>query len=145
MAVRAQVAGLLLLAAAPAAAQQPAPPAVRSGESVSVGGNPPPAAELRNPVKADSATAEEGRKLFEGFNCAGCHGGGAMGNMGPSLADGRWRYGGSDGEILHSIFYGRPRGMPAFGGTIPTESMWRIVVYLRSLQPAQDTLATSAW
>jgi mono/diheme cytochrome c family protein len=108
-------------------------------------GNPPPATELRNPVKADSATAEEGRKLFEGFNCAGCHGGGAVGNMGPSLADGRCRYGGSDGEILHSIFYGRPRGMPAFGGTIPTESIWRIVVYLRLLQPSKDALATSAW
>lgn len=145
MAVRAQVTCLLVLAAAPVVAQQPAPPAVRSEAHVSVGGNPPPASELRNPIKPDSGTVEEGRKLFAGFNCEGCHGGGAVGNMGPSLADGRWRYGGSDGEILHSIFFGRPRGMPAFGGTIPTESIWRIVIYLRSLQPAKDTLATTAW
>jgi cytochrome c oxidase cbb3-type subunit 3 len=145
MAVRAQVACLLLLGAVPALAQEAAPSAVRSETHVSVDGKAPPAAELHNPVKADSATVAEGRRLFEGFNCAGCHGGGAVGNMGPSLADGRWRYGGSDGEILHSIFYGRPRGMPAFGGAIPTVSIWRIVVYLRSLQPAKDTLSTTAW
>jgi mono/diheme cytochrome c family protein len=128
--------GMLILGATPAVAQQSAPPAVRYEGHVSVGGNPPPAGTLRNPFPADLAAVEEGRKLFEGFNCAGCHGGGAVGNMGPSLAD---------GEILHSIFYGRPRGMPAFGGAIPVESIWKIVTYLRSLQPATDTLATVSW
>src|SRR5437870_6742060 len=29
--------------------------------------------------------------LFRSFNCDGCHGGGAVGAVGPSLADGRWR------------------------------------------------------
>jgi cytochrome c oxidase cbb3-type subunit 3 len=110
-----------------------------------VGGNPPPADSLRNPLAGDASAAGEGARLFSGFNCDGCHGGGAVGNIGPSLADGRWRYGGSDGAIFHSIFYGRPRGMPAFGGHLPAESIWRLVAYLRSLDPAVDTLSTTAW
>jgi len=61
------------------------------------------------------------------------------------VADGRWRYGGSDAAIFHSIFYGRPRGMPAFGGHLPAESIWRLVAYLRSLEPVVDTLSTTAW
>src|SRR3989449_8312097 len=36
-------------------------------------------------------------------NCDGCHGGGAVGWVGPSLVDGRWRYGGADGAVFHSI------------------------------------------
>ena len=53
------------------------------------------------------------------MNCDGCHGAGATGWVGPSLADGRWRYGGSAGEIFRSIYYGRRQGMPAFGGIMP--------------------------
>lgn len=128
-----------------AAGQQAPPPAVRYEQHVNVAGNPPPADSLRNPFAADSAAAEEGGRLFLGFNCAGCHGGGAVGNMGPSLADGRWRYGGSDGAVFHSIFYGRPRGMPAFGGHLPAGAIWKLVAYLGSLQPATDTIATRAW
>ena len=59
--------------------------------------------------------------LFGSMNCDGCHGGGAIGWVGPSLVDGRWRYGGTDEEIFTSIFYGRPKGMPAYGGVIGTE------------------------
>lgn len=125
-------------------AQQPAPPSVRSELSISVAGLPPPAATLKNPFKGDSAVAAQGAKLFDGFNCSGCHGA-AVGAVAPSLADGRWRYGGSDGEIYHSIFYGRPRGMPAFGGALPADVIWRLVTYLQSLQPVKDTLATTTW
>ena len=137
--------GWLALGAATAAAQQPAPPAVRYDQHVSVGGNPPPADSMRNPLAADTSAAAQGARLFSGFNCDGCHGGGAVGNIGPSLADGRWRYGGSDGALFHSIFYGRAQGMPAFGGHLPAESIWRLVAYLRSLEPKADTLSTTAW
>ena len=99
---------------------------------------------MKNPFAGDSSVAAEGQKLFEGFNCAACHGG-VTGAIGPSIADGRWRYGGSDGAVFHSIFYGRPRGMPAFGGHLPTESIWKIVTYLQSIQPTRDTLATTTW
>jgi len=54
----------------------------------------------------------------------------------PNLADGRWRYGGADAEVFDSIFYGRPKGMPAFGGTLGAEGVWTLVAYLRSLPVA---------
>ena len=78
------------------------------------------------------------------MNCDGCHGGGATGWVGPSLVDGRWRYGGSDGEIYLSIFYGRPRGMPAYGGILSREPIWKIVTYLRS-QPQPGDVPTESW
>lgn len=128
-----------------AQAQRSAPPPVRSDQHVEAGGQPPPAGTLRNPFQGDQQAAEDGGKLFSAFNCDGCHAGGAAGAVGPSLADGRWRYGGTDGEIYHSIFYGRPRGMPAWGGTLPPEAIWRLVSYLKSIEPAKDTSATVTW
>jgi cytochrome c oxidase cbb3-type subunit 3 len=138
---------LALLAGVPGLAhsQRTAPPPVRSDEHVDAGGTPPPAGTLQNPYRQNKQAGQEGEKLFSAFNCDGCHGGGAVGFVGPSLADGRWRYGGSDGEIYHSIFYGRPRGMPAWGGTLPSEAIWRLVTYLKSIEPAKDTVATTAW
>ncbi len=143
MAVRA-VAAAPLLALLVSSAQQPVPPSVRYGEHVAAGGNPPPAGSLQNPFEGDRRSAADGEKLFTAFNCDGCHGGGAVGGQGPNLADGRWRYGGGDGAIFHSIYYGRPRGMPAFGGILPPDAIWKLVTYLRSLQPAQDP-ATVFW
>lgn len=136
---------LLLATTEPAGAQRTAPPAIRHDEHVDAGGNPPPAGELKNPLEGNEQAAEEGGKLFSAFNCDGCHAGGAVGAVGPSLADGRWRYGGSDAEIFQSIFYGRPRGMPAWGGILPSEAIWRLVTYLKSIEPARDTLSTTAW
>ena len=137
--------GLLSGASTLASAQRTAPPPVRSEEHVEAGGSPPPAGTLQNPLRNKKQAAEEGGKLFSAFNCDGCHAGGAAGAVAPSLADGRWRYGGSDGEIYHSIFYGRPRGMPAWGGTLPPEAIWRLVTYLKSIEPGKDTVATTAW
>ena len=126
-------------------AQRIAPPSVVYGEHIPVGGNPPPGGRPKNPYQGDAKAAENGGKLFAAFNCDGCHGGGAVGFVGPSLADGRWRYGGSDGAIYTTIFYGRPRGMPAWGGTLPSDAIWQLVTYLQSLQPAKDTLSTTSW
>jgi len=139
------VLALHLAVAGSVKAQRTAPPAVRYDQHVEAGGSPPPAGTLRNPLKGDKQAAEDGGKLFSAFNCDGCHAGGAVGAVGPSLADGRWRYGGSDGEIYHSIFYGRPRGMPAWGGTLPPDAIWRLVSYLKSLEPSRDTIATTSW
>jgi len=139
--------GLLLVAISdPASAQnRVAPPAIVYGEHIPVGGNPPPGDSLKNPFKADTKAPENGGKMFAAFNCDGCHAGGAVGFVGPSLADGRFRYGGTDGEIFTSIFYGRPRGMPAWGGTLPSDAIWQLVSYIQSLQPAKDTLSTTSW
>jgi mono/diheme cytochrome c family protein len=126
-------------------AQRTVPPAVSYQQHVDAGGAEPPAGTLENPFKDDPKAAEDGGKLFSAFNCDGCHGGGAVGAEGPSLVDGRWRYGGSEGEIYHSIFYGRPRGMPAWGGTLPPDAIWRLVSYLKSEEPKRDTLSTTKW
>jgi cytochrome c oxidase cbb3-type subunit III len=141
----ASTAALLIAVTSEAVAQRIAPPSVIYGEHIPVGGNLPPGDTLKNPLKGDAKAAEDGGKLFGAFNCDGCHAGGAVGFVGPSLADGRWRYGGSDGEIYTSIFYGRPKGMPAWGGTLPADAIWRLVTYLQSIQPAKDTLSTTSW
>ena len=111
---------------------------------VNAGGVQPPATTLVNPFRGDSASATQGGELFVAMNCDGCHGGGAVGWIGPSLVDGRWRYGGSDGEVLHSIFYGRPKGMPAYGGILSRDAVWKIVTWIRA-QPVPDNVPTERW
>ena len=85
------------------------PPSVRYANHVSAGGVLPQAGTLENPF-ADSGSVKQGGQLFVAMNCDGCHGGGGTGWVGPSLVDGRWRYGGEDGAVFQSIYYGRPRG-----------------------------------
>lgn len=99
---------------------------------------------LRNPYAGQQKSATEGGKLFISMNCDGCHGGGATGFVGPSLSDGRWRYGGNDGEIFQSINSGRPKGMPAFGGLLSPEITWKLVTYLQSL-PVPKSVPTQSW
>jgi cytochrome c oxidase cbb3-type subunit 3 len=127
-----------------AQAQDAGPPAIRYEDHLSADGTLPKGEALKNPVGADPAKAQAGGVLFTAMNCDGCHGGGGSGWVGPSLADGRWRYGGSDAEIFASIYYGRPKGMPAFGGKLGTDGVWPLVTYLKSLTP-KDDLATESW
>ncbi|HEX4243353.1 MAG TPA: c-type cytochrome [Steroidobacteraceae bacterium] len=120
------------------------PPAVRYEAHVEAGGTPPPGAILTNPHAHDAAAAKQGAALFLAMNCDGCHASDASGYIGPSLADGRWRYGGADSEVFSSIYYGRPKGMPAFGGVLGTEGVWMVVSWLRSL-PLADDAPTESW
>lgn len=139
---------LLLLAAGIGACGKAAtptiPPTVRSETNVLAGGVAPAAGSLKNPFATDSASANAGGQVFSAMNCDGCHSGGATGFVGPSLVDGRWRYGGSDGEIYLSVYYGRPRGMPAYGGILSADAIWKIVSYLRS-QPLPASVPTESW
>lgn len=121
-----------------------APASVRYDQHVSAGELAPPAETMVNPLRGDDRAAAQGETLFGTMNCADCHGGGGLGFVGPSLADGRWRYGGDEGAIYHSIFYGRPRGMPAYGGFLSTASVWQLVTYLQSL-PIVKEAPTTAW
>ena len=118
-----------------------APSAIRYEANLSAGGVNPAGAALENPYKDDLQSARRGARLFSSMNCDGCHGGGGLGWEGPSLVDGRWRYGGADEEIFHSIFYGRPKGMPAYGGLLGSEGVWMIVTYLKS-QPVPNVVPT---
>jgi cytochrome c oxidase cbb3-type subunit 3 len=115
------------------AASGPATPAAVLYEShVAAGGNLPAGATLQNPHAGDAAVAKNGALLF------------ASGWVGPSLADKGWRYGGADSEVFSSIYYGRPKGMPAFGGTLGAEGVWTLVTYIRSLKAPEDD-PTEAW
>jgi len=127
-------------------AQQTAalPAGITYESHLAAGGNVPPGAALANPKSGNSAAAKAGEQMFSAMNCDGCHGGGGSGWVGPSLADGRWRYGGSDAEIFSSIYYGRPKGMPAFGGTVGIDGVWSLVTYLKSL-PIPADVSTEAW
>lgn len=121
-----------------------AQPSIRYEAHLSAGGIAPPAGVLRNPHPGDVDSAKTGAKLFTSMNCDGCHGDAGSGWVGPSLADGRWRYGGHDEEIFDSIFYGRPKGMPAYGGVIGSEGVWMLVNYLQSL-PKPEVVPTESW
>jgi cytochrome c oxidase cbb3-type subunit 3 len=120
------------------------PPSIRYPDHVAAGGNQPPAGEIKNPLASDSTNVADGSKIFNSMNCDGCHGGGALGWVGPSLVDGRWRYGGTDGALFQSIYYGRPRGMPAYGGILSGGAIWKIVSYIRA-QPVPATVPTESF
>ena len=132
------------------ACQKPAAPGastpaatVRDPDRIPAGGVLPAANALAAPRPA-KPNPDVGANLFGAMNCDGCHGGGAIGWVGPSLVDGRWRYGGSDEEIFTSIFYGRPKGMPAFGGVMGADAVWAVVAYLKA-QAVPPVVPTTSW
>ncbi|MGI8497404.1 MAG: c-type cytochrome [Gemmatimonadaceae bacterium] len=88
---------------------------------------------LVNPFEHNASALAQGKKLFVGYNCMDCHGADGSGFMAPSLADGRWHFGGAADEVFESIYQGRPDGMPAWGGRISNDDIWRLVTYVRSL------------
>jgi mono/diheme cytochrome c family protein len=113
-------------------------------DRVFAGGLMPPAERVSNTEAHNAKAADEGATLFTSMNCDGCHGGGAVGAVGPSLTDGRWRYGGADADIYRSIAEGRPKGMPSFGGALQPAMIWRLVAYIKSLPPPKD-VPTESW
>ncbi len=119
-------------------------PAVSYEAHLVAGDIAPAGGTLRNPHAGDAGIARSGALLFTAMNCDGCHGGDGSGWVGPNLGDGRWRYGGADAEVFSSIYYGRPHGMPAFGGTLGADGVWTLVTYLRSLS-LPDDLPTESW
>jgi cytochrome c551/c552 len=151
--LRAVAASLLIVAAGATSCSRredesktpPELPPVPAYEAHVLAGGAKPAAggPAKRPVdKAEHATAGAG--LFTSMNCDGCHGGGATGWVGPSLVDGRWRYGGTDEDLFQSIFYGRPKGMPAYGGVLGAEGVWMIVSYLKA-QPVPSVVPTTSY
>ena len=119
-------------------------PSSDAGDRVFAGGVAPPTEILENPFDSDTDAAVVGEGLFAAMNCGECHGGGGVGFVGPSLVDGRWRYGGDDGELYQSIYAGRSRGMPAYGGILADAAIWSIVTYVRA-QPIPESVPTESW
>jgi len=126
------------------APQSAAIPAISYEAHVAAGGVAPPASQLAAPPPRSASDVTAGQGLFSSMSCDGCHGGGAVGWVGPSLVDGRWRYGGADQEIFQSIFYGRPKGMPAYGGVLGADGVWMIVRYLKA-QPVPAVVPTTSY
>ena len=102
------------------------------------GPGPDTVSEPKNPYAGNVAAMREGRRLFNWYNCAGCHGDHGGGGMGPSLRDSTWVYGGSDARIFRSIAQGRTKGMPAWGNMLPEEQIWKLVAYIKSLRTSQE-------
>ena len=118
-------------------------PGIASEDRIVAGGIRPAANALSAPRPA-RLNPDAGGNLFSAMNCDGCHGGGAVGWVGPSLVDGRWRYGGADEEIFSSIYYGRPKGMPAYGGVIGSQGVWNLVAYIKA-QAVPAVVPTTSW
>jgi cytochrome c oxidase cbb3-type subunit 3 len=123
---------------APTVRRDSAAPFVAHLEHIRPGATAPRGATLRNPYAGNAQAVATGAKLFVSYNCVDCHGADGSGAMGPSLADGRWHFGGADGEVFESIYQGRPDGMPAWGSTIAPEQIWMLVSYVQSLSAGKD-------
>ena len=95
-------------------------------------GGAAPAAPVRNPYEENAWAVGEGKRLYQAFNCNGCHFQGG-GGMGPALMDKQWIYGGDPRSIYETIAEGRPNGMPAFGSRIGEQQVWQLVAYVQAL------------
>jgi cytochrome c oxidase cbb3-type subunit 3 len=94
-------------------------------------------------VYDDNAYAiSEGQRLFQWFNCAGCHALGGGGAIGPAMSDEQWIYGKAPEQIFSTIVQGRPNGMPSFGARSPNQQVWQLVAYVRSLSGALPKAAS---
>ena len=96
------------------------------------GGSPPPPDPHIKLYEGNSMQIAEGARLFDWYNCSGCHFHGA-GGIGPSLMDPDWLYGNRLDQIFASIYQGRPNGMPSWASKIPDEQIWQIAAYVKSL------------
>lgn len=85
------------------------------------------------PFQSNRWAVGEGKRLYEWFNCAGCHSPGGGGAMGPSFMDAQWRYGDAPGSVYASIVEGRPMGMPSFRERVQPGDVWKLVAYVRTL------------
>ena len=127
-------------------ASDPPSTAVNTEQRILAGGVAPPVVAIKavNPYAGQQASAEQGKALFRMMNCEGCHSIGGEGSWAPSIITRRWRYGGTDAAVFETIFYGRPRGMPAYGGILPPELTWKLVTFLRTLPPPK-AVPTQSW
>lgn len=103
------------------------------------------AARLKNPVAADAASLEAGRKAYAN-QCADCHGETGKGD-GPmaaytgdpvpsDLTDAEWKHGSSDGEIYTVVHDGiEGTAMKDFKSDLKPDEIWHVVNYVKSLAP----------
>jgi cytochrome c oxidase cbb3-type subunit 3 len=105
------------------------------------GAQPPVDVPAPGEFEGNAYSISEGQRLFNWYNCSGCHANGG-GGMGPALMDERWIYGANPENIFDTIISGRPNGMPAWQGRIPENQVWQLVAYVRSLSNLEPQAAT---
>jgi cytochrome c oxidase cbb3-type subunit 3 len=100
--------------------------------ALSPGEAPPGVAAALGDYQENAYAMNEGKRLFDSYNCSGCHahGGGAIG---PPLMDEGWIYGSEPAAIFATIVEGRPNGMPSFRGKVPDIQVAELVAYVRSM------------
>jgi cytochrome c oxidase cbb3-type subunit III len=101
------------------------------GTELYAGAQRPPTPE-NSPFQENAYGIAEGKRLFDQYNCSGCHSHGG-GGMGPPLMDDKWIYGSHPANIFETIVEGRPNGMPAWRNKIPDTQVWQIVAFVQSL------------
>lgn len=92
----------------------------------------PTGAPVTNDLENNAYALSAGKRLFNQYNCSGCHAHGG-GGMGPPLMDDEWLYGYQPEQVYATIVQGRPNGMPSFMGKIPDFQVWELVAYVRSM------------
>jgi cytochrome c oxidase cbb3-type subunit 3 len=99
---------------------------------INPGANPLPAPPTPQMYEESAYEVSEGKRLFNQYNCSGCHANGG-GGIGPALMDNYWIYGSEPQNIFTTIIEGRPNGMPSFRNRIPEFQVWELVAYVRSM------------
>ena len=107
------------------------------------GGPVQPQPQVTNPYNSSAYDISEGQRLFDWYNCSGCHSHGG-GGIGPPLIKTEWIYGGEPENLFDTIVKGRPNGMPSWGGRIPEYQIWQIIAFVRSMNGTQPRSATAA-
>jgi cbb3-type cytochrome c oxidase subunit III len=110
--------------------------------AVAVGQRNAEAAKLKNPVAADPASVEDGKKLYS-RHCASCHGPAGKGDGGMALSGGTpanltdetWDHGSSDGEIFVVIRDGTSTDMESYKDKLTEKQIWNLVNFIRSIGP----------
>jgi len=94
----------------------------------------------KNPFTGNAEAIVEGKKLFSQNNCAGCHGVGGGGGMGPSVLDDDWKFG-SDDQTLFKLIKGDipDQTMPKVYNVLPDEEVWKILAFVRSVYSGDPT------
>lgn len=114
-------------------ARQALPLGVPVGGNFPNGQQEPPLDSAAKRYQNNPQAIADGARLFDWFNCSGCHFHGA-GGIGPAFDNnGNWIYGGRLDQIYASIYQGRPNGMPMWGNLIPSSQIWELAAYVKSL------------
>jgi len=90
-----------------------------------------PHAAPKNPFANDLKAIAEGEEMYRS-QCLPCHGTGGGRATAPDLSRGTYGVGDRDEDLYRIIFNGG-RVMPAFGGTLREDGVWKLVSYVRTI------------